>query len=425
MDLFENTKQRKMKLEAPLATRMRPETLEEFVGQADIIGSGKLLRRSIEADSLQSVLLWGPPGCGKTTLAHIIANMTKSHFEAVSAVLSGVSDIRKIIEKAKERRKFYQIKTVVFVDEIHRWAKNVQDALLPHVEEGLIILIGATTENPMFTVISAIRSRSRLFRLEPLCPADIRRLLERALRDPEKGLGNFQVKIATQALDHISQVANGDARTALNALEFAVMTAVPDEKGWRIVSLSAAEEAVQQRVVIYDRDGDQHYDVVSAFIKSMRGSDPDATLYWLARMIYAGEDPAFIARRIMIHAAEDVGLADPQALVVAVSAAQAVERIGLPEGRIILAEAALYIARAPKSNAVIKGIDRAIAAVEQKTAGRVPVHLRDAHYKGARQLGHGQGYKYPHDYPGEQVKQQYLPDELQGVKFFVPENKLE
>ncbi|APC08856.1 AAA family ATPase [Neomoorella thermoacetica] len=420
MDLFEQAGQEARQAGAPLAVRMRPRTLDEFVGQEKIIGPGTLLRRAIESDSLTSIILWGPPGSGKTTLARIIATMTRAHFEALNAVLDGINDIRQVIAAAREREKYYQQKTVIFVDEIHRWAKNIQDALLPCVEEGLLILIGATIENPMFTVNAAIRSRSRIFRLEALSDAAILTLLRRALADAERGLGKFNVQADPEALEHLARVANGDARVALNALEFAVLTTAPDTSGRRHLTLEVAEEAIQQRAVLYDRDGDQHYDCVSAWIKSMRGSDPDAALYWLARMIYAGEDPAFLARRLMIHAAEDVGLADPQALVVASSAAQAVERVGLPEGRIILAEATLYIALAPKSNSVIKAIDAALAAVEKETAGPVPVHLRDANYRGAAALGHGRGYKYPHDYPGGWVEQQYLPDNLRGKVFYHP-----
>ncbi|GEA19061.1 AAA family ATPase [Moorella sp. E306M] len=420
MDLFEQASEESREARAPLAVRMRPRTLDEFVGQEKIVGPGTLLRRAIENDSLTSIILWGPPGSGKTTLARIIARMTRAHFESLNAVLDGVNDIRRVIAAAREREKYYQQKTVIFVDEIHRWARNIQDALLPCVEEGLLTLIGATVENPMFTVNAAIRSRSRIFRLEALSDQAILTLLRRALQDPERGLGKFSVVVEPEALEHLARVANGDARVALNALEFAVLTTPPDEKGRRLLTLKVAEEAIQQRAVLYDRDGDQHYDCVSAWIKSMRGSDPDAALYWLARMIYAGEDPAFLARRLLIHAAEDVGLADPQALVVASAAAQAVERVGLPEGRIILAEATIYIALAPKSNSVIKAIDAALAAVEKETAGPVPIHLRDANYRGAAAFGHGKGYKYPHDYPGGWVEQQYLPDNLLGKVFYHP-----
>ncbi|MDN5344736.1 MAG: putative ATPase [Clostridia bacterium] len=420
MDLFEQAAAENQAARAPLAVRMRPRTLDEFAGQEKIVGPGTLLRRAIENDSLTSIILWGPPGSGKTTLAQIIARMTKAHFESLNAVLDGVSDIRRVIAAAREREKYYQQKTVIFVDEIHRWAKNIQDALLPCVEEGLLTLIGATVENPMFTVNPAIRSRSRIFRLEALSEAAVLTLLRRALADPERGLGRFPVEARPEALAHLARVANGDARVALNALEFAVLTTPPDASGRRVIDLQVAEEAIQQRAVLYDRDGDQHYDCVSAWIKSMRGSDPDAALYWLARMIYAGEDPAFLARRLMIHASEDVGLADPQALVVASAAAQAVERVGLPEGRIILAEATLYIALAPKSNSVIKAIDAALAAVKKEKAGPVPIHLRDANYRGAAAFGHGRGYKYPHDYPGGWVEQQYLPDNLRGRLFYRP-----
>jgi len=420
MDLFEQASIERIETHGPLAVRMRPRTLDEFAGQENIVGPGTLLRRAIENDSLSSIILWGPPGSGKTTLAQIIANMTKAHFESLNAVLAGLNDIRSIISNARERQKYYQQKTVIFVDEIHRWAKNIQDALLPCVEEGLLTLIGATVENPMFTVNAALRSRSRIFRLEALNKEDILNILDRALKDTKRGLGNFKIKLEPEALEHLARVASGDARVALNALEFAVLTTEPSSDGSRHITLQVAEEAIQQRAILYDRDGDQHYDCVSAWIKSMRGSDPDAALYWLARMIYAGEDPAFLARRLMIHAAEDVGLADPQALVVATAAAQSVERVGLPEGRIILAEATIYIALAPKSNSVIKAIDSALATVEKEVAGPVPTHLRDTNYRGASVFDHGKGYKYPHDYPGGWVKQQYLPDNLQGKVFYHP-----
>jgi len=404
---------------APLAMRMRPGNLDEFEEQDRIVGRGTLLRRSIEADSLMSAIFFGPPGTGKTALASIIAGMTKARFEKLNAVTAGVGDIRRVVEEAKERRSLYNQKTVLFIDEIHRFNRAQQDALLPYVENGLITLIGSTTENPMFAVNRPLLSRSQLYRFELLSPEAIRRILVRALHDRERGLGEYRAEVDQDALDHLSEVANGDARAALNALELAVLTTPADETGTRRITLPVAEEAIQRKVLKYDRI-DEHYDVVSAFIKSMRGSDPQAALYWLARMIYAGEDPEFISRRIMVHAAEDVGLADPQALVVATAAAQAVERVGMPEGRIILAEAALYIATAPKSNSVIAGIEAALSAVEKEQAEPVPVHLRGTGYKGAADLGHGKGYKYPHDYPGNYVRQNYLPDNMAEKIFYRP-----
>ncbi|MDF9409647.1 replication-associated recombination protein A [Pelotomaculum isophthalicicum JI] len=419
MNLFEQATEKNMRMAAPLATRMRPASLAEFEEQFAVVGTGTLLRRSIETDRLMSAIFYGPPGTGKTTLALIIAGITKAQFVIINAVMAGVSDIRRVVNEAKERRSLYNEKTILFIDEIHRFNKAQQDALLPFVESGLITLIGSTAENPMFSVNRPLLSRSQLYRFEPLTQRALKRLLVRALRDNEKGLGGYQVDVSREALDHLAEVANGDARAGLNALELAVLTTPPGEDGVRRITLAVAEEAIQKKVLKYDRT-DEHYDVISAFIKSMRGSDPQATLYWLARMLYAGEEPEFISRRIMIHAAEDVGLADPQALVVATSAALAVERIGMPEARIVLAEAALYLATAPKSNSVIAGISKALSVVEKERAEPVPPHLRGTGYKGAAELGHGRGYKYPHNYPGNYVKQKYLPGNIEGREFYQP-----
>lgn len=422
MDLFSIHAEKQMAKEAPLAARMRPRTLDEFIGQEEIVGEGRLLRRAIQADRLTSLILYGPPGTGKTTLAQIIANSTHSEFAMLNAVTSGVKEIREVIEKARERMRMFQKRTILFIDEIHRFNKSQQDALLPAVEDGTIILVGATTENPYFEVNSPLISRSRIFQLRHLTAKEVRTVLERALADKERGLGKYQVTITDEAINHLAEVANGDARIALNALELAVLTTPEDAVGVIQIDLGVAEESIQKRALNYDKHGDNHYDTISAFIKSMRGSDPDATLYWLAKMIYAGEDPRFIARRILIHAAEDVGLANPYALLVAAAAAQAVEHVGMPEGRIPLAEAALYIATAPKSNSAKTGIDAALAAVEKEEVGPVPIHLRDTSYPGASKLGNGKGYKYPHDYPGNYIPQNYLPLEIQGRKFYEPSN---
>ncbi|WP_085523262.1 AAA family ATPase [Tuberibacillus sp. Marseille-P3662] len=419
MDLFDFP-QEETRTNQPLADRMRPRTLDEFTGQGDIVGSGRLLSRAIYADRLTPMIFYGPPGTGKTTLARIIANSTSAFFVQVNAVTSGIKDIREVIDNAKDRLKYDEQKTVLFIDEIHRFNKGQQDALLPSVEDGTIILIGATTESPMFEINSALLSRSRLFRFKSLNHEDIHRILEQAIHDPERGFGNYQIHVTREAMDHLVQVANGDARSALHALELAVLTTDPDKDGGVHIDLATAEESIQERVLQYDKTGDNHYDTVSAFIKSMRGSNADATLYYLAKMIEAGEDPKFIARRIYVHAAEDVGLADPNALLLAQSAAYAVDFIGLPEARIPLAEAALYIATAPKSNAVISGIDAALKAVQTESTGEVPVHLRDSHYQGAERLGHGKTYQYPHHFQHGYVSQQYLPDHLEHLTFYHP-----
>lgn len=421
MDLFDfSGHEQRQGIGKPLANRMRPRTLEEFIGQDTIVGEGRLLRRAIKADKLTPMIFFGPPGTGKTTLAQIIANSTSAFFQQLNAVTSGVADLRKVITEAKERAKYEEQRTVLFIDEIHRFNKSQQDALLPSVEDGTIILIGATTESPMFEINPALLSRSRLFRFSPLTHDDIKAMINQAIKDKERGYGNMSVSADDDAIEHLVHVANGDGRTALHALELAVLTTDPNKEGKIHITLSVAEESIQERVLQYDKTGDNHYDTVSAFIKSMRGSDPDATLYWLAKMITAGEDPRFIARRIFVHAAEDVGLSDPNALLIAQAAAYSVEFIGLPEARIPLAEAALYIATAPKSNAVITGIDQAMAAVKKEHTGQVPVHLRDAHYKGAQQLDHGKGYQYPHDFEGGYVPQQYLPDPLINRRFYNP-----
>ena len=419
-DLFGNAG-RETQSDQPLAARMRPRSLDELVGQEHIVGPGTLLRSAIERDELSSMIFWGPPGSGKSTLAAIIANTTRARFENFSAVTSGVPEIRKVIQRARELRKASGRRTILFIDEIHRFNKAQQDALLPHVEDGTIALIGATTENPYFEVNSPLISRSRIFRFEPLSDEHVRALLDRALSDAERGLGAQRIRVEPEALDHIVNVAQGDARSALSALELAAGATPPDaDTGARCVTLEIAEQAVQKRVLNYDKDGDNHYDAISAFIKSIRGSDPDAAVYWLARMLSAGEDPKFIARRIVIQAAEDVGNADPMALVVATAAAQAVQFVGLPEAQIPLAQAVIYLACAPKSNASYKAISHANKDVAERKGPPVPVHLRDASYPGAKALGHGKGYLYPHDFPGHYVEQEYLPDAAKSEPYYVP-----
>jgi len=419
MDLFDHAMQQRMKTEAPLAARMRPRNLEEFVGQEHIVGPGKLLRRAIEADRLfSSIILWGPPGTGKTTLAQVIANQTKSHFDTLSAVLAGKADLRKVIHQAQERRRLYQKRTTLFVDEVHRWNRAQQDALLPHVENGTITLIGATTENPYFEVIGALVSRSRVFQLRPLEDQDVRLILERALADTERGYGKLKVQLEEDALQHLIRVAGGDARNALNALELAVESTPPNEQGVIPITLEVAQESIQRRAVLYDKDGDAHYDTISAFIKSVRGSDPDAALYWLAKMLYAGEDPRFILRRLIILAGEDIGLGDPMGLVVATAAAQAFDYIGLPEGIYPIVEATLFLATAPKSNSA-GAYFKAYQLIEQEGITAVPRHLQDAN-RDAKALGHGQGYQYPHTAPDHFLPQQYLPAPLLGTYFYNP-----
>ncbi len=402
----------------PLAARMRPRSLEEFVGQEHILGPGKPLRRMIEADQLPSLILWGPPGTGKTSLAAVIAATTRAHFTSLSAVTSGVADLRRAVEEARKRLQASGQRTILLVDEIHRFNKAQQDALLPHVEDGTITLIGTTTQNPYFDVIAPLVSRSRVFQLVALGEEHLLELMRRALSDQERGLGKIPLVVEDEALLHIARLAGGDARVALNALEAAALATPADRTGKVHITLSIAEEVMQKRAILYDRDGDAHYDTISAFIKSLRGSDPDAALYWLAKMLYAGEDPRFIARRMVIFASEDVGLADPQALLVAVAAAQALEFVGLPEAQYNLAEAAIYLATAPKSNSV-GGYFRALADVEREGKVEVPLHLRDAS-RDSIALGHGQGYKYPHDYPGHWVQQQYLPEGLEGRRYYEP-----
>jgi len=420
ISIFDVKLNEELKKEGPLAVRMRPKSLEEFVGQEDIISPGKLLYRAIKADKLTSVILWGPTGCGKTTLAKIISNTTKAYFQQINAVSSGVQDIKKAVEEAKARRGFNGQKTIIFIDEIHRFNKSQQDALLPYVEDGTIILIGATTENPYYEVNDALISRSTIFKLKELDESDIKKIVLRCLKDKERGLGVYNAIITDEALNLLAFLSGGDARKALNALELAVLSTEKDEEGELIITEDVISESIQKKSANYDKAGENHYDTISAFIKSMRGSDPDAAVHYLARMLKAGEDPMFIARRIIICAAEDVGNADPMALCIAVNAAEAVKMIGMPEGRIILAQAAVYVACAPKSNASYMAINKALEDLEIKDTGIVPYHLRNAAFKNAEYLGYGVGYKYPHDYDNNYVEQQYMPDVLSGTTYYNP-----
>lgn len=417
MDLFEYAKSKTLDQESPLASRIRPKRLDEVVGQEHIVGKDKLLYRAIKADKLTSVIFYGPPGTGKTTLAKVIANTTSANFTQINATVAGKKDMEEVVHEAQSTLGMYGQKTILFIDEIHRFNKGQQDYLLPFVEDGTIILIGATTENPYFEVNGALLSRSIIFELRPLSVENIRTLILRAIYDQEKGMGSYDAVIDEDALDFLADMAGGDARSALNAVELGILTTPRDVDGKIHITLSVASECIQKRVVRYDKKGDNHYDIISAFIKSMRGSDPDAAVYYLAKMLYAGEDVKFIARRIMILASEDIGNADPQAICVAAAAAQEVERVGMPESQIILAQAAAYMACAPKSNASVNAIFAAMDSVK-KTKTTVPVHLQDAHYGGHEKLGHGIGYKYAHDYPNHYVRQQYLPDEIQGEHFY-------
>ena len=417
MDLFDYMRETTKEKESPLASRLRPTTLDEVVGQQHIIGKDKLLYRAIKADKLSSVIFYGPPGTGKTTLAKVIANTTSAEFTQINATVAGKKDMEEVVNKAKELKGMYQKRTILFIDEIHRFNKGQQDYLLPFVEDGTIILIGATTENPYFEVNGALLSRSSIFELRPLSQEEVETLILRAVQDEKKGMGSYHAVIEEDALHFLADLAGGDARSALNAVELGILTTPKSEDGQIHITLDVASECIQKRVVRYDKTGDNHYDTISAFIKSMRGSDPDAAVYYLAKMLYAGEDIKFIARRVMICASEDVGNADPMALNVAVSAAQAVERIGMPEAQIILSQAVLYVATAPKSNSACNAVFAAMDNVK-KYKTTVPVHLQDAHYKGSAKLGHGIGYKYAHDYPNHYVKQQYLPDEIRDAVFY-------
>ena len=421
MDLFDYMRSTTQEKESPLASRMRPRTLDEVAGQRHLIGKDKLLYRAIRADKLGSVIFYGPPGTGKTTLAKVIANTTSANFRQINATVAGKKDMEEVVKAAKDSLGMYGKKTILFVDEIHRFNKSQQDYLLPFVEDGTLTLIGATTENPYFEVNGALLSRSQIFELKPLEREDVKDLICRAISDKERGLGSYEAVIDEAAADFLADVAGGDARAALNALELGVLTTERDKTDDRIhITLEVAQECIQKRAVRYDKDGDNHYDTISAFIKSMRGSDPDAAVYYLARMLFAGVDIKFLARRIMICASEDVGNADPQALTVAVSAAQAVERIGMPEAQIILSQAVTYVATAPKSNASVCAISEAMDAVKNQRGMQVPAHLQDAHYKGSADLGRGTGYQYAHDYPNHYVKQQYLPDGMEGQNFYHP-----
>ncbi len=423
MNLFELNKEEILGKAAPLAQRMRPANLDDIIGQEHILAKGKLLRRAIETDKLASLIFWGAPGCGKTTLANVIAKVTQKAYVSLNAVTDGVAELRKMTAKAEEELSLYGRQTILFIDEIHRFNKGQQDALLPSVERGLVVLIGATTQNPYFSLNPALLSRSMIFELKPLTTENIKTLLKRAAADQEKGLGAYRTNISEEALTHLANCAQGDARIALNGLELAVLSSAPDQSGVRQIDLTVVEESIQRPAVVYDNTGDEHYDIISAFIKSMRGSDSDAAIYYLARMLDAGEDPLFIARRIVILAAEDIGMADPQALVVAQSAASALQFIGMPEGQLILAEAVIYMATAPKSNSCYLAVDSALEDIRRGQMGSVPKHLKDAHYSGAKKLGYGEGYRYPHDFPDGYVKQQYLPDLVKDRVYYQPSER--